>query len=240
MSRLFTIFFFIIAFASTAQHFNLGLNFQFCPYRQVKVDADKVIGTYSHDLFFVKDNSWKVYSATYLLGLEVQMDYKKFYAMTGLYYNLNTFNYDFYFPVSPQEDEKVTFQTIYFQLDVPLAVGYQFFSSGIYRVSLLGGVIPSFPYNVSNNFVGSDANNNFYIRYSNVDMRNILFDGKPYVNEMFGLGLHIASLAKFDVRYQQRLGSPSDQYNVSYKTLGISLTFYLPLNLRKKNIFYEE
>lgn len=240
MRRIFIIMFQVVVFASAAQHFKLGLNFQFCPIRQVKVDADKVFGTYSHDLFLVKDNRWKVYSATYLLGAELQMDYKKFYGMTGLYYNLNTFNYDFYFPISPDTDEKVTFQTIYFQLDVPVVVGYQFYSSGIYRVSLLGGAIPSFPYNISNNFVGSSADNNFYSRYSNVDMRNILFDGKPFVNEVVGIGLHVASLAKFDFRYQQRLGSPSTQYQVTYKTFGISLTFYLPLNLRKKNIFYEE
>lgn len=240
MSRSYLLLFLVVTMTASAQHFNLGLNFQFCPARQVKVDADKVMGTYSHDLYLVKDNRWKIYSATYLLGVELQMDYKKLYAMTGLYYNLNTFDYDLYYPISPETDEKVTFQTIYFQLDVPLVLGYQFFSSGIYRVSLLGGAIPSFPYNISNNFVGSNSNNNFYSRYPNVDMRNVLFDGKPFVNEVLGIGLHIASLAKFDVRYQQRIGSPSDQYKVSYKTLGISLTFYLPLNLRKKNIFYEE
>ena len=240
MRRLFTMVFCLLAFCALAQRLNLGLNFQFCPYRQIKVDADKVLGTYSHDLYYVKDNGWKPYAATFILGAELQMDYKKFYGLLGLYYNLNTFNYALYFPVSPQTDEKVTFQTIYFQIDVPLAVGYQFFSSSIYRLSIIGGAIPSIPYGISNNFVGSSKANNFYSRYSNVDMRNILFDGKPYVSEMLGFCLHIASLAKFDVRYQQRIGSPSSLYNVSYKTVGISLTFYLPLNLRKKKIYYEE
>jgi hypothetical protein len=229
-----------LSWSTLAQRFSMGLNFQYSPLRQINVDADKVMGTYSHDIFQVKNKGWDIYSAYFLLGAELQMDYKKFYATLGLYYNLNTFNYSLYYPISPEADEKVTFQNIYFELDVPVLVGYQFLSSGIYRVSVLGGVVPSLPYNLSANLKGSTSNNNYYARYSNLDMKDILYNGNPYVNGLVGVGLHIASLAKFDVRYQQQIGSPSKQYQVSIQTIGISLTFYLPLNLRKKRIYYEE
>jgi hypothetical protein len=240
MRQIITILCIFLSWSIMAQRFSLGLNFQYSPFRQIKIDAETVMGTYSHDIFLVKNNGPTIYSASFLLGAELQMDYKKFYAITGLYYNLNTFDYALYYPISPEVDEEVTFQNIYFELDLPVLVGYQFLSTGLYRVSFLGGVIPSLPYNLSANLKGSTPGNNLYDRYSNLDMRDILYNGKPYMNGLVGLGLHIASLAKFDVRYQQQLGSPSKQYQVSIKTIGISLTFYLPLNLRKKRIYYEE
>jgi hypothetical protein len=43
-----------------------------------------------------------------------------------------------------------------------------------------------------------------------------------------------------DVRYKHRLDSPGVQYKTSFNTIGIALTYFLPLNLLKKKIYYEE
>ena len=223
-----------------AQSFNAGFVFQYHILKQINVNSPTVTGTFSHNVFKAKENNWKVFSGgqSIVVGMMAQMDYKKFYLTTELSYNLNTYRYALYYTIAPAEEEKIVFETLYFQIEVPMYLGYQFQSTNLVRYSVFGGALVTIPWNIQTSLEGSDVNIND--RYDTNDMRYILYDDNPYLSGVVGFGVHIASLAKVDLRYIHRLGSPGDSYDVQFNTLGIAVTYYLSLNLKKKKFYYEE
>lgn len=225
-----------------AQRFNAGFVFQYHVLKQIEVDASTVTGTFSHDLFNVKENNWKVFGAgqSIVVGMMAQMDYKKFYVTTELSYNLNTYRYALFYSIAPGQEEKVMFKTLYQQMEIPLYVGYQFQSTNLVRYSFFGGAIVTIPLLIDTYLDDLNYGGNVYDRYDSNDLRYILYNDKPYYSSIFGFGIHIASLAKIDLRYIHRFGSPGGVYTVKFNTVGIALTYYLPLNLRKKKFYYEE
>lgn len=226
---------------TNAQSFSAGFIFQYHILKQIEVNSNTITGTFSHDIFKVKENNWKVFAAgqSVVVGMMAQLDYKKFYLTTELSYNLNTYRYALFYSIGPAEEEKVIFETLYFQIEVPLYLGYQFQSTNLVRYSVFGGALVTIPWNIQTTL--DESNDvNIYDRYDSNDLRYILYDDKPYLNSIFGFGVHIASLAKVDLRYIHRFSSPGDVYDVKFNTVGIALTYYLPLSLRKKRIYYEE
>lgn len=224
-----------------AQSFSAGFIFQYHILKQIDVNSNTVTGTFSHDIFKVKENNWKVFAAgqSVVVGMIAQLDYKKFYLTTELSYNLNTYRYALFYSIAPSEEEKVIFETLYFQIEVPLYLGYQFQSTNLVRYSVFGGALVTIPWNIQTTL--DESNDvNIYDRYDSNDLRYILYDDQPYLSSIVGFGVHIASLAKVDLRYIHRFSSPGDVYDVKFNTVGIALTYYLPLSLRKKRIYYEE
>lgn len=225
-----------------AQSFNAGFVFQYHVLKKIELNTPTVEGTYSHDLFYVKENKWKAFGAgqSILIGMMAEMDYKKFYAAVELNFNLNTYRYALYYPLSPSSEEKVIFETLYQEMNIPIYVGYQFQSTNLVRYSIFGGMFPSIPLLIQVGFEESNRfNSSFSDRYSINDMRYILYNDDPYLNGMIGFGIHIASLAKVDVRYIKRLNSPGSTYDVKFNTVGLAFTYYLPLHLKKKRFYYE-
>lgn len=226
-----------------AQSFNVGFIFQYHVLKQIDVKANTITGTYSHDQFTVKENNWKAFAAgqSVVVGMMAQMNYKKFYLTTEVSFNLNTYRYNLFYPITPDVDEKVTFETLYFQWEFPLYLGYQFQSTNLVRYSVFGGGIVTFPWSIGSTIEGlENQDENLYDRYSRNDMRYILYNDDPYLSGIVGFGIHIASLAKVDVRYIHRLGNPGPDYKVDFNTVGIAFTYFFPLHLTKKRIYYED
>jgi hypothetical protein len=239
---LISIFFCVIIQQVCAQKLSVGITFQYHILKQVNIKSDFVRGNNSYSIYYVTDNRWKFFSAgqSIVVGTVLQLDYKRFYVTLEPSYNLNTYTYTVEYPVSPMKNEKITYQPLFFQIDAPLYLGYQFQSSRFLRYSFFGGVVPTIPYHVEYQIKSKLIENPQYDYFNNGDMENILYDGKPYLSGLLGFCVHFASLGKVDVRYQHRFGSPSTKYEVVFNTVGASLTYYLPLNLLKKKIYYEE
>jgi hypothetical protein len=227
---------------SYTQSFNAGFHFQYHILKQIDVDAHTITGTYSHEQFKVKENNWKSFAAgqSIVVGMMTQMDYKKFYLTMELSFNLNTYRYSLFYPIGPSKDERVNFKTLYQQMEVPLYLGYQFQSTNLIRYSFFGGAMINVPVLIQTFFDDSKEDRRFQERYDLNDLRYILYNNDPYFSGMFGLGIHIARLAKVDLRYIHRFGSPGDVYDVKFNTIGISFTYYLPLDLKKQKFYYEE
>lgn len=230
------------AFSSVGQRLNVGITFQYLILKQVKVDADVIEGAHSHSLYEVTDNRWKFFSAgqSIIIGTVVQMDYKKLYGVIEPSFNLNTYNYTVQYPLSPEKEERLNFKTLFLQVDVPLYVGYQFGATNLLRYSVFAGAVLVFPYKLENSFQSQASETVQEANFNASDMENILSDGNKYANALVGFCLHFASLGKVDIRYHHRLGSPGEKYKVDFHSLGFGITYYLPLNLRKKKIYYED
>jgi hypothetical protein len=224
------------------QRVNVGFTFQYHFLKQVKLNAEMVEGAHSYSLYEVRDNRWKFFSAgqSIVIGTVLQIDYKKFYAVVEPSFDLNTYNYSLYYPISSQRDERLNFHTLFFQADAPFYVGYQFGAMNLIRYSAFAGAVVVLPYMLEYSFQSREPENPQEEYFNSADMDNILYNRSKYVNALAGFSLHFASLGKIDIRYQYRLGSPGERYPVSFHTVGFGLTYYLPLNLRKKRIYYED
>lgn len=224
------------------QRVGVGFTFQYHFLKQVKLEAEMVEGTHSYSQYQVRDNRWKFFSAgqSIVIGTVLQIDYKKFYAVIEPSFDLNTYNYSLYYPVSPEKDERLNFHTLFFQADVPFYLGYQFGATNLIRYSAFAGAVLVLPYMLEYSFQSREIENPQEDYFNSADMDNILYSRSKYVNALAGFCLHFASLGKIDIRYQYRLGSPGEKYPVSFHSVGFGLTYYLPLNLRKKRIYYED
>ncbi len=240
--KLLVIVFFILTVRAAGQHLNVGMTFQYLILKQVGVASDEIIPLGSFNYYKVDDNRWKFFSAgqSFVIGTIVQLDYKKVFFAMEPSYELNTYNYTVKYPLSPTTSEKVTFKTLFFQLEAPVYIGYQFASSTITRYSFFAGAEPVFPYHLETRFDGADKDPTLYSRYGVYDMKNILYNDNLYWNSLVGIGFHFANLGRVDVRYKHRLTSPGIQYKTSFNTIGIALTYFLPLHLLKKKIYYED
>ena len=232
----------LILSESLGQKLNVGITFQYHILKQVSVNTDVIQGNNSYSIYYVTDNRWKFFSAgqSIVIGTVFQLDYKKLYTAIEPSFNLNTYTYTVEYPVSPSKNEAITFQPLFFQLDIPLYVGYQFQSSRIFRYSFFAGGVIAIPYMAETDLKSKLTDNPQYEYFESSDMRNVLYDSKPYLNTLVGVCIHFASLGKVDIRYQHRLGSPSKNYDVTFNTVGASMTYYLPLNLFRKKIYYED
>jgi hypothetical protein len=227
-----------------AQRIQVGVNFQYLILKQVKIDSEYIIPEESYNFYYIRDNRWKFFGAgqSIVIGTVIQADYKKLYLGMEPGFELNTYNYNVFYPTQPGHEEKVTFQTLFFQINAPLYVGYQFKTSAIVRYSVFAGAGPVIPYHIEfyikENMLsdGPSPADRYWIR----DMNGILYNEKSYVNGLAGFGVHVASLLKADVRYVHRFSSPGLMYPVKYNTVGVSLTYYLPMNLFKQKIYYEQ
>jgi hypothetical protein len=225
-----------------AQRFNVGVTFQYLILKQVKVKSDFIQGSNSYSLYTVTDNRWKFFSAgqSIIIGTVIQLDFKKFYAVVEPSFDLNTYNYSLYYPVAPAIDERLTFQTLFLQVDCPLYLGYQFGATNLIRYSIFAGAVGVMPYAINVDLQSKTFDNPQYEYFSTRDMEGILYNEKPYLNSLVGFCFHFANLGKLDLRYQHRLRSPGRAYETSFNSVGVAMTFYLPLNFRKKTIFYED
>jgi hypothetical protein len=233
----------IITSAHTnAQKLNVGITFQYHILKQVAVNSDIITGNNSYSIYFAKDNRWKFFSAgqSIIIGTVMQLDYKKLYAAIEPSFDLNTYTYNVQYPISPTKNELLKFQPLFFQLDVPVYFGYQFQSSRLVRYSVFTGGVMVVPYHIEYQLKSKLAENPQYQYFNSGDMENVLYNSKPYLNGLVGFCVHFASLGKIDIRYQHRFGSPSQKYDVTFNTVGASMTYYLPLNLLKKKVYYED
>jgi hypothetical protein len=231
------------SFATQAQRLKVGFTFQYLFVKQIKIDSDVIRATRSYALYYARDNRWKFFGAgqSMIIGTVVQLDYKRFYVGIEPAYDLNTYHYRLDYPVSPDKDEKLTFQSLYFQIDLPFYLGYQFQSSNIFRYSVFAGGVLVTPYHHQQQFSSRDADNPQNIYYNSNDLSGILFsDQKAYLNALAGFGIHFANIGKVDFRYQHRMNSPGKIYDVKFNTIGFALTYYLPVNLLNKKIYYED
>jgi hypothetical protein len=240
---LLIISFLAVGFATHAQRLKVGFTFQYLFVKQVKIDSDIIRGTRSYALYYARDNRWKFFGAgqSMVIGTVVQVDYKRFYFGVEPAYDLNTYHYTLEYPVSPDRDEKLRFQSLYFQIDLPFYLGYQFQSSNIFRYSVFAGGVLVTPYHHQRQFSSRDSDNPQNIYYNSNDLSGILFsDQKAYLNALAGFGIHFANIGKVDFRYQHRMNSPGKIYDVKFNTVGFALTYYLPVNLLNKKIYYED
>ena len=225
-----------------AQRFNFGVNFQYHVLKQISLDKEWIVPTTSYAVYHATDNRWKLFSAgqSILIGMTFQLDYKKIFVVVEPDFNLNTYNYTVQYPTAPDSEEKLTFKSLFFQADVPCYVGYQFHSSSLLRYSLFFGGSVSIPYHLETSFVTSDANKStLNQQFSSTDMQDILYSNRPYPNLLCGFAIHYSSLVRVDVRYIHRMDYPGIAYKATFNTVGLALTYYLPLSLLKKRIYYE-
>ncbi|HCW06125.1 MAG TPA: hypothetical protein DGG95_02025 [Cytophagales bacterium] len=236
---IFILIFIFSARWGSAQHFNVGFTFQYHILKQVAVNSDQIVASRSYSLYNVIDNRWKFFAAgqSLVVGTIVQADFKKFYVGIEPSFELNTYEYYVGYTLSATQEERLRFHTLFLQMEMPVYVGYMFKSSDLFRYSFYAGVSPVSPYHVEASVVGS--NSTASDRYDWQDMNNVLYNGKPYLNSVTGFALHFASLGRLDLRYVHRLGSPG-VYQTTFNTVGMGLTFFLPLHLYKKKIYYEE
>lgn len=229
-------------YLSSSQSLNVGITFQYFVLKQIKVDSDIIEGTNSYSLYQVKDNRWKFFSAgqSIVIGSVFQLDYKKLYVVLEPSFDLNTSNYTVDYPIAPDKNERLNFQTLFLQVDVPLYIGYQFGSTNLIRYSVFGGGVLVLPYGLEYDLKSKAFDNPQADYFNSGDMENVLYNGKKYLNTLAGFCVHFANLGKIDVRYQHRLGSPGTEYAVSFNSVGVGITYYLPINLRKKKIYYED
>ena len=240
MKRFFISILLAVAFSHlAAQHVNVGFTFQYLILKQVEVKSDQIVATRSYNLYNVIDNRWKFFTAgqSLVVGTILQVDVKKFYFGIEPSFELNTYEYYVGYPTSPTSYDKVRFHTLFLQVDVPVYIGYMFKSSNLFRYSFYAGASPVIPYSLGAQVKGEQA---AYNRYDWADMYNILYSTKPYLNSVNGFAIHFASLGRLDFRYVHRLGSPGPNYQTTFNTVGAGLTFFLPLHLFKKKVYYEE
>ena len=222
-----------------AQHVNLGFTFQYHILKQVEVNSDQIVAARSYSLYHVIDNRWKFFSAgqSLVVGTIAQVDFKRFYFGVEPSFELNTYEYHVGYPISATAEENIRFHTLFLQVEMPIYIGYMFKSSNLFRYSFYAGASPVMPYHLEAEVIGDQ---NAADRYDWQDMNNILYTTKTYLNTVSGFAIHFASLGRLDVRYVHRLGSPGPQYQATFNTVGMGLTFFLPLHLLKKKIYYEE
>lgn len=232
----------VAVFSASGQRINVGITFQYLILKQVKVDTDIIEGSHSYSQYSVTDNRWKFFSAgqSIIIGTVLQVDYKKFYGVIEPSFDLNTYNYTVNYPLSAGSNERLNFQTLFLQAEVPLYVGYQFGATNLIRYSFFAGAILVLPYKLEYSFQSKELENVQEDYFNSADMDDILYNGKKYINALFGFCFHFASLGKIDIRYHHRMGSPGEKYQVDFNSVGFGLTYYLPLNLRKKKIYYED
>lgn len=229
----------------TAQRFHAGVNFQYLIAKQISVDADYILPLESYNFYKITDNRWKLFSGgqSFVIGTAFQYDYKKFYVAFEPGYELNSYNYKVEYPLRPGVDEEIVFQHLYFQIDAPAFLGFQFKSADIIRYSVFAGAGPVIPYmfqyetQEQEDVEDVDAQ---YNRYRFRDMNGILYNDKSYWNGIVGLGVNFASLFRLDFRYVRRFGSPGDRYKTTFNTAGFGITYYLPLHVLRKKVYYEE
>jgi hypothetical protein len=230
------------AHLSNGQRLNVGITFQYLVLKQVKIDSDIIEGSKSYSLYYAKDNRWKFFSAgqSIIIGTVFQLDYKKLYLVMEPSFDLNTYNYAVEYPTGPDQNERLNFQTLFLQVDVPLYLGYQFGATNLIRYSVFAGGVLVLPYAVEYDLKSKGFNNPQYGYFNTRDMENILYNGNKYMNTLAGFCVHFANLGKIDIRYQHRIGSPAKDYAVSFNSVGLGITYYLPVNLTKKKIYYDE
>ncbi|HTH56400.1 MAG TPA: hypothetical protein VL728_10175 [Cyclobacteriaceae bacterium] len=222
-----------------AQHFNLGFTFQYHILKQVEVKNDQIIAAHSYSLYKVIDNRWKFFTAgqSLVVGTIAQVDFKKFYFGIEPSFELNTYEYLVGYPTSSSSQQTVRFHTLFLQVDVPTYVGYMFKSSNLFRYSVYAGASPVIPYHLETSVkVDQGSADNF----DDSDLQHIVYSTKPYVNSVVGFAIHYASLGRLDIRYTHRMNSVGPTYQTTFNTVGAGLTFFLPLHLFKKKIYYEE
>jgi hypothetical protein len=228
----------------SGQRLNVGLTFQYHILKQVKVDSDIIMGSNSYSVYNTSSaaNRWKFFSAgqSFVIGSVFQLDYKKVYGVIEPSFDLNTYNYTVYYPLAPGRRERLNFQTLFLQVDVPLYVGFQFKSTNLLRYSVFAGGVAVLPYAVTYDLPSKEKDNPQYGDFSTRDMENIIYNDAIYANTIIGLCLHFANLGKFDLRYQHRLGSPGAVHKTTFNTIGFGLTYYLPVDLGKRKIYYED
>ncbi len=244
MKKVLLVFFFLYSFTFyvSAQRFNFGVNFQYHVLKQISLDKEWIVPSTSYAIYHATDNRWKLFSAgqSILIGTTFQMDYKKIYIVLEPDFNLNTYAYAVGYPTGPGTEERLTFKSLSFQIDAPLYVGYQFHSSSLLRYSFFSGGSISIPYHLETSFANGAFNHGtLYNQFSSTDMQNILYSNKPYPNFLCGFAIHYSSLVRVDVRYIHRLDSPGAAYKATFNTIGFAMTYYLPLSLLKKKIYYE-
>ena len=227
----------IIHFCAQAQRINVGFTFQYLIGKQVRVN-NSTIQALSGNTYNVIDNRFKFFSAgqSFVIGTIAQLDYKKIYIAVEPAFELNTYNYR---TQSASTQEDVTFKTLFYQIDIPLYVGYQFHTSDVIRYSCFAGIEPVLPYYTEVSFPQAHNDPSILQRYPVKDMQYVTYSSGGYANSLVGFGLHFASLGRLDIRYAHRLNSPG-KYTTTFNTVGIALTYFLPLNLRKKKIYYVE
>ncbi len=225
-----------------SQHLNLGITFQYLMLKQVRINSHHIIPYNSFNYYNVTDNRWKFFSAgqSFVIGTVAQLDVKKFYVTIEPSFELNTYDYQLEYPLTPTTSEKVSFKTLFLQIDLPVYVGYQFKTSDFFRYSFFAGAGPVFPTRLEISVRNENKDPTINERYDKYDLNNIIYTNQPYWNAVAGLGIHFASLGRLDIRYVNRLGSPGNQYSTSFRSVGIGLTFFLPLHLLKKKIYVEE
>jgi hypothetical protein len=242
-SRIFVLIASLSLFAATAcaQRLNVGITFQYLILKQVKIDTDIIKGSQSYSLYYVTDNRWKFFSAgqSIIIGTVMQLDYKKSYIVFEPSFDLNTYNYTVDYPTAPDHNERLNFQTVFLQFDLPLYAGYQFGATNLLRYSVFAGGILVLPYGLNYDLQSKETVNPQERYFNARDMENIVYNQKKYVNTLVGFCLHYANLGKVDLRFQHRVGSPGEQYEASFNSIGFGITYYLPVNLRKKKIYYE-
>jgi hypothetical protein len=229
----------LFCMTSYSQHLNLGFTFQYHILKQVEVKSSQIAAAHSYSLYNVIDNRWKFFTAgqSLVVGTIAQLDVKRFYFGIEPSFELNTYEYFVGYPISSTGQESVRFHTLFLQLEMPAYVGYMFKSSNLFRYSFYGGASPVMPYHVETSVrVDQTATS----RYDARDMEGIVYSTKPYLNSVVGFAIHFASLGRLDIRYVHRLGSVGPVYQTNFNTVGAGLTFFLPLHLFKKKIYYEE
>lgn len=234
----------IAVWSAHGQRLSAGITFQYLFLKQVNVDAPVIEGAHSYHQYIASDNRWKFFSAgqSIIIGTVLQADYKKFYGVVEPSFDLNTYNYSVFYPVGAQKEERLNFQSLFMQADVPLYIGYQFGTMNLVRYSVFAGGVLVMPYALEYSLQVKEGESEVEDYFNAADMEGVLYnyERQKYVNALAGFCLHFASLGKLDLRYQYRLGNPGERYPVSFHALGFALTYYLPLNLRKKRIYYEE
>ncbi len=225
-----------------AQNFNVGVTFQYYILKQVSVDASTIFPRGSYNYYRVFDNNWKFFSGgqSIVIGLVAQLDYKRFYGTFEPSFELNTYDYRVSYPLTNNSDDIVSFRTTYMQYDFPLYAGYQFSTSNVLRFSLFAGAEVVIPLTVNASFGESAHGLNPYDRYGLYDMRDVIYNLNPvYFNGLAGVAVHFASLFRVELRYKQRLDTPGEVYRASFHSVGLGLTYYLPLRLLKQKVYYE-
>ncbi len=231
------------SFASLAQNFNVGVTFQYFILKQVSVDAKTIIPTGSYNYYHVVDNSWKFFSGgqSIVVGLVGQFDYKRLYITFEPSFELNSYDYRVSYPLNNAQDDVVSFKTTYMQYNFPLYAGFQFSSSKVLRFSFFAGAEVAMPLTIQKGFNDTGSALNPYDHYGVYDMNNVIYNNsRTYFNGLAGIGVHFASLFRVELRYKHRLGYPGDVYHTTFNSVGLGLTYYLPLRLLKQKVYYEK
>ncbi|MBS1542382.1 MAG: hypothetical protein JST14_02005 [Bacteroidetes bacterium] len=241
MKKLLTIVFLTIGISAAAQRLGVGITLQYFPFKQVTLNAADIVPNYSYSVYKAGNNNWKLWSAgqSFVVGGVFQLNRQRFYFTAEPSLELNTYNYSMTYQTGPGVGEKIVFQVLYLQALCPIIAGYQFHSSGVFRYSFYAGVSPSTSFHIEARFT-QNADQTQYDRYTPYDMNGILYSGKPWWNGIAGFGIHVASIAKIEIRYLQRLDSPGDQYKATFSSFGVGLTYYFPIKLLKKTIYRED